>query len=81
MGLGLTHGASVTAVATGADAEQAIAAIAALIESGMGEGDATPSAPVTPVPVVPMQDGVLSGVRAAPGVALGVAPCLGDEHG
>jgi phosphoenolpyruvate-protein phosphotransferase len=73
MGLGLTHGASVTAVATGVDAEQAIAAIAALIESGMGEGDATPSAPVTPVPVVPMQDGVLSGVPAAPGVALGVA--------
>jgi len=73
MGLGLTNGARVTVAASGADAEQAIGAIAALIESGMEEAGAAPSASVTPVTALPLQDGVLTGVRAAPGIALGVA--------
>ena len=71
MGLGLTQGAHVTMIATGADAEQAVAALAGLVESGMGEDAAVPAAAV--IASVPMQDGALAGVRAAPGVALGIA--------
>lgn len=71
MGLGLTRGARVTIVAMGADAEQAASALADLIESGMGEDAGAP----IPIPTAPalLQDGALAGVRAAPGIALGVA--------
>ena len=40
MGLGLVKGAAVTLIATGEDAEAALTAFAALIESGMGEAEA-----------------------------------------
>jgi phosphoenolpyruvate-protein phosphotransferase len=73
MGLGVTKGTRVTIIAMGADAEQAAAALAGLVESGMGEDTAAPAAPVIPAASAPMQDGVLAGVRAAPGIALGVA--------
>ena len=73
MGLGLTRGAVVTAIAKGTDAEEALAAIAALIESGMGEAHAAPSPPEAPLGIAPAQTGVLVGVRAAPGLGLGVA--------
>jgi phosphoenolpyruvate-protein phosphotransferase len=79
MGLGLTKGARVTAIATGVDAEQAVAAIVALVESGMGESDAAPPVIAAPISRVQAQaqaeaeDGVIAGVRAAPGMALGVA--------
>lgn len=72
MGLGLTKGARVTIVATGMDAENAVIALAALIESGMGE-DTAMSAMAVPVSLAPVRDGMLAGVRAAPGIALGVA--------
>ncbi|QYE33888.1 phosphoenolpyruvate--protein phosphotransferase [Polymorphobacter sp. PAMC 29334] len=72
MTLGLVHGAAVDISATGVDAEAAVAAISALIERG--EGAAAPERRV-PVPVapVPVKDGTLRGVRAAPGLAIGVA--------
>jgi phosphocarrier protein FPr/phosphocarrier protein len=73
MGLGLTRGARVILIATGADAEQAVSALAGLIESGMGEEGAAPTAPAIPAAHAPMKNGVLAGVRAAPGMALGVA--------
>ena len=73
MKLGLTKGARVTILATGPDAEQAAAALADLIESGMGEETAAPAAPTIQAPPAPLRDGALAGVRAAPGVALGVA--------
>ncbi len=73
MGLGLARNAPVTILARGADAAAAVAEIAALIESGMGELEA--AAPVANVPVfiASPRDGVLTGVRAAPGMVLGVA--------
>jgi multiphosphoryl transfer protein len=72
MGLGLAKGASVSLVATGLDAGEAIAAIAALVESGMGEaGDASP--PVVAPATAPEEPGVVMGVRAAPGLAMGKA--------
>ncbi|UAJ09042.1 phosphoenolpyruvate--protein phosphotransferase [Glacieibacterium megasporae] len=72
MTLGLTHGAAVDIVATGVDAEAAAAAITALIERG--EGPAAPERPA-PTPTVPMpvEDDMLRGVCAAPGLAIGVA--------
>ena len=71
MGLGLSRNAQITLVATGSDAEEALAALVALVESGMDEVE-LPAAP-EPTPAVPLQDGMLSGIRAAPGMGLGVA--------
>lgn len=71
MGLGLAQGASVNLVAIGVDADRAIAAIAALVESGMGEAAGVMER--TPVMAAPDEPGMLIGVRAAPGVALGKA--------
>jgi multiphosphoryl transfer protein len=73
MTLGLRHGDTATLTAIGPDAAAALDAVAALIESGMGEG--------APVPVVaeaeptPLRTslGRLRGVMAAPGLAVGKA--------
>ncbi|MBN9546374.1 MAG: phosphoenolpyruvate--protein phosphotransferase [Alphaproteobacteria bacterium] len=73
MGLGLTKGARVTIVAAGADADEAAAALTALIESGMDEDGAPSAAAAIVAAPLPVRDGVLAGVRAAPGLALGVA--------
>jgi len=87
MGLGVTKGARVIIVATGADAEQAVGALAGLIEGGMGEDTAAPAADAIPASRIPVLDGALAGVRAAPGIALGVAVRLAqpeirvDENG
>ena len=74
MTLGLGHGDTATLTASGPEAEDAVAAVAALIESGMGEARAqTPSAPARPVPAPAGADGLLHGVTAAPGLAIGAA--------
>ena len=61
--------------ASGPDAEDAVAAIAALIESGMGETALAQIAPPREEPAAP-KDGLLRGVMAAPGLAIGVAARL-----
>ncbi|HEY4275877.1 MAG TPA: phosphoenolpyruvate--protein phosphotransferase [Rhizomicrobium sp.] len=73
MGLGLGKGAAAIVLARGADAEKAAAALVALIESGMGESE-----DIAPVAIVaaPARQGVLTGVRAAPGLGLGIAARL-----
>jgi phosphocarrier protein FPr/phosphocarrier protein len=76
MGLGLAKGASAMVLARGADAEKAAAALAALIESGMGEEEDAVIALLEPALAVPVRRGVLRGVRAAPGLGLGVAARL-----
>jgi phosphocarrier protein FPr/phosphocarrier protein len=89
MALAVRHGDRLAIVATGSDAERAVAALAELIEGGMGEGEglgggegeAPPSAaaPVlapaveTPRPAAPSEPGLLRGVMAAPGLAIGQA--------
>lgn len=78
MRLGLRLGDSVTVEARGPDAVAAAEAVAALIESGMGEakGAATP----TPAPerrTAP--EGAIAGVAAAPGLAIGTAVWLESE--
>lgn len=73
--LGLTHGSTVTVAATGAQAEAAVEAVAALILSGMGEGAdivAPAPAPIAPPPPAAVAvEGALGGVTAAPGLAVG----------
>lgn len=85
MALAVRHGDTIQIIASGADAQDAIAAIAELIESGMGEGapvpakTAPPAAVATPEPLAPAKppaDGVLKGVLAAPGLSIGKAARL-----
>ncbi|CAN7488807.1 phosphoenolpyruvate--protein phosphotransferase [Phenylobacterium sp. LjRoot225] len=78
MSLGLRHGDEATLTAAGPDAEAALEAVAALIESGMGEGKpfATSSEPAAAAPSPPLSSGVLRGVTAAPGLAIGRAARL-----
>ena len=91
MALAVRHGDAVTIMASGADAESAVTAIAALIEGGMGEGAPVPaktaSAPApaaiaAPEPLAPAAlpaDGVLKGVLAAPGLSIGKAVRLASS--
>jgi phosphocarrier protein FPr/phosphocarrier protein len=74
LGLGLGHGASITLTAFGNDAEQAVAALAELLDSGMGEllpisADKPPTAGVQAV----LPGSELHGVVAVPGMAIGPA--------
>lgn len=71
MGLGLSKGAQVIAIARGMDAEQALAGLAALMESGLGETE--PADTAVAVGATPPETGAIVGVRAAPGIGLGVA--------
>ncbi|ATC34025.1 phosphoenolpyruvate--protein phosphotransferase [Caulobacter vibrioides] len=82
MSLAIRHGDTIGIVASGSDAQAAVAALAALIEGGMGEGAPViakalaSSAPTAVAPAAPAQlprDGVLKGVLAAPGLAIGKA--------
>ena len=81
MSLAIRHGDTIQVVASGMDAEAAILAVAELIDSGMGEGgpvaaQAPAPAAVTPEPTGSAElprDGVLKGVLAAPGLAIGKA--------
>ena len=75
--LGIRFGDEIKIAARGADAADAVETLAALIESGMGETGQVP-APTPPAPMAPMTttipaDGILAGVTASPGVALGRA--------
>jgi len=72
LALALPHGARLQVRATGAEAEQAAEAVAALIESGMGEGLAI-ATPVEEKMVEAALPGQLRGVAAAPGLASGPA--------
>lgn len=71
LAMGLTHGARVTVEGNGADCRAAVEAVAALIESGMGEAGPPPEA------VQQLrgqsQGSRLAGVKAAPGLAVGTA--------
>jgi phosphocarrier protein FPr/phosphocarrier protein len=89
MGLGVEHGQTVSVVARGADAAEAVRAVAARIRAASGEAAPVASAASVPVPTPvpapvsasaeagePLPVGVelcLSGVTAAPGVAMGHA--------
>lgn len=78
LGLALSHGAPLSVRATGPDAERAVAAVAELIAGGMGEllPVAEPAPPTAAPLVLPDR---LSGVMAAPGMAIGPAFRLRTE--
>ncbi|KRA66115.1 PTS galactitol transporter subunit IIC [Caulobacter sp. Root655] len=83
MSLAIRHGDRVSVVASGPDAEYAVIAIVELIEGGMGESAALPPTAAAPsrlgavVEAVraahPSEPGLLRGVMAAPGLAIGQA--------
>ncbi len=78
MSLAIRHGDTIQVVGSGVDAKAAILAVAELIEGGMGEGGSVPApaTPAAPAPASPSEaprDGVLKGVMAAPGLAIGKA--------
>ncbi|MDR6626109.1 glucose PTS transporter subunit IIA, partial [Caulobacter segnis] len=94
MALAARHGDEIQVMASGANAQAAVDAIAALIESGMGEGAPVPAqktsakttsapAPIAAeAPLAPAAlpaDGVLKGVLAAPGLAIGKAVRLASS--
>ncbi|WP_112381929.1 phosphoenolpyruvate--protein phosphotransferase [Sphingomonas carotinifaciens] len=73
LALGVGHGDTVTITATGPDAEDAVAALAELILSGIHEDAPAPAPPPPPpAPVLSaLPEGALAGVTAAPGLAIG----------
>jgi phosphoenolpyruvate-protein phosphotransferase len=89
--LGVAFGDTVTLAARGSDAEAALDALHDLIAGGMGEtGTPAPTPPPAAPPVaapVEVPAGALSGVTAAPGLAIGparrhrVAELTVPEHG
>ncbi|PTS88140.1 MULTISPECIES: phosphoenolpyruvate--protein phosphotransferase [unclassified Caulobacter] len=87
MAMAIQHGETIRVLAGGADAEAALAAVVSLIESGMGEAGPAPAravAAVSPVVVTEIAaipaEGVLKGVRAAPGLAIGKAVRLAHSE-
>ncbi|WP_331044014.1 phosphoenolpyruvate--protein phosphotransferase [Sphingomonas sp.] len=81
LALGIGYGETITIEAGGVEGAEAVATVAALIESGMGEGvnAAIPAArpgtqaPGFAMPIKMLPDGALRGVTAAPGLAIGTA--------
>lgn len=72
LGLGVRHDDVVQLAASGRDADAALTAIAALIEGGMGEAGLA-AIPAAAVVGTALGEGVLPGVTAAPGIAIGRA--------
>ncbi|HEY0315304.1 MAG TPA: phosphoenolpyruvate--protein phosphotransferase [Sphingomonas sp.] len=73
LALALPHGARILLRGQGPDAEQAVAALAELIEGGMGEGLAVVPAIVVPAISDASMPDMLRGVTAATGSAIGPA--------
>jgi phosphocarrier protein FPr/phosphocarrier protein len=73
--LGVRHGDTITVLASGTDAGPALDAIATMIADGMGEFRALPAAdnPAQSPKPRGAPPAVLTGVTAAPGLAIGVA--------
>jgi phosphocarrier protein FPr/phosphocarrier protein len=69
LALGTRLGDSVVIEARGDDAEQALAAMVALLESDMGESAAV--ATPAPLAATPLEQGQIGGVIASPGLAMG----------
>ncbi len=77
LALGTRFGDEVVVQARGDDAEAALAAIAALLATDMGEtASAAPPAAAIVTAAVPLQAGQIGGVIASPGLAMGPAARL-----
>lgn len=71
MGLDTRRGQALRVVATGPDAADAVAELGALLALGAGERPATAPPPLPRPPPRAVEAGVLAGVPAAPGIAIG----------
>ena len=71
LSLGLAQGDTMSITATGHDALLAVDAVGDLVASGMEEAQAAPSPSLAPPEPRATQGPVFTGVRAAPGLALG----------
>lgn len=74
--LGVRQGHELVITATGSDADEALAALQALVENNFGEEDATlPLVPTSPAhhPIVPSSHHFLQGIPASNGVAIAPA--------
>ena len=77
LALGTSFGDEVVVQARGDDAEAALAAIVALLETDMGEGaPAAKPVPVDAITAAPLKPGQIGGVIASPGLAMGPAARL-----
>ena len=78
MALGIGRGDQITLSAVGPDAEAAVEALSELILHGITEDHPVPAAPAAPVRPAPAKGDALrlTGVTAAPGLAIGVAAHL-----
>ena len=72
--LGVRQGHEIAIAAQGPDAEEALAALQALVEANFGEAEAALEARVEPEPVIVRPaEGQLAGIPASPGIAIGPA--------
>src|SRR3546814_1942554 len=69
LALGTAFGDELVVQARGDDAEAALAAIAALLATDMGEGTAAAAAPLPAAATSPLRAGQIGGVIASPGLA------------
>ncbi|MFC3627539.1 phosphoenolpyruvate--protein phosphotransferase [Vogesella amnigena] len=77
MGLGVGEGDSVTVHASGADAETALAAMLAALQTRSEAGHAVATVPETTIAT--RNDGKLGGICAAPGLAVGQLVLLAEQ--
>ncbi|WP_374408567.1 phosphoenolpyruvate--protein phosphotransferase [Pelagerythrobacter sp.] len=73
LGLGTGFGNTVTVHASGPDAKAALAAMVALLESDMGEGQHAASAPAPAADAATLAPNQIGGIVASPGLATGPA--------
>ena len=78
LGLGLRHGANITIRAGGPQAKEAVSAISDLLETGMGE--LQPLAAEEPAAAKVQLPSQLAGIAAVPGMAIGRAWRLRQQH-
>jgi multiphosphoryl transfer protein len=70
--LGVRKGHQILVAASGAESEEALAALRALADDGFGDRDTEPGVAVRPAPErVESVAGALTGIPAAPGIAIG----------
>jgi phosphocarrier protein FPr/phosphocarrier protein len=80
LGLGLRHGAQITIRAGGPQAEQAVAALADLLDTGMGELLPIPQGPEAAPSEALQPPRELRGISAVPGLAIGPAWRLREQE-
>ena len=71
--IGARQGHDIAVAAAGPDADEALAALRALVEANFGEDEGVlePAAEPQPVVTIPLAEGELAGIPASPGIAIG----------